>query len=117
MSNGMYCSASHWIESASSASLMRGTAMRLMITDGPETEVAKALLRTPVRSISRWIASTASVASATEPSTIASGGSGSRPTLSSLYPPLRSFSSTSLTAELPMSSPTTFFEREKSTSS
>ena len=40
MSNGMYCSASHWIASASSASVITGTEIFLTMTALPESEAA-----------------------------------------------------------------------------
>src|SRR4029077_4767042 len=62
------------------------------------------------------MASTTSDESMIEPSTIASGDSGSTPRRWRWNSPLRSRSSTSFTAELPISRPTTpFLVREKST--
>ncbi len=86
-----------------------------MITEWPETEVAKFWFLTPASSASRLMASTTSEESMIEPSTIASGDSGSTPTRSRWNSPLRSDSSTSLTAELPMSTPTTLLERDQNT--
>jgi hypothetical protein len=43
MSNGMCCSASHWICSASSAGVIMGTVILRMITDWPETLMATSL--------------------------------------------------------------------------
>ncbi len=40
MSKGMYCSASHWMESASSSSLIAGNWIFLMMTECPESDVA-----------------------------------------------------------------------------
>ena len=40
MSKGMYCSASHWIDSASSSGDIAGSVIFLMMTEWPEREVA-----------------------------------------------------------------------------
>ncbi len=40
MSKGMYCSASHWIDSDNSSGDMAGRVIFLMITECPEREVA-----------------------------------------------------------------------------
>src|SRR5436190_17414195 len=65
---------------------------------------------------SRWIVSTTRDESMIEPSTIASGERRSMPSLTSWkVPPFFSFSSTSLTAEEPISRPTTFLLFEKNT--
>src|SRR5947209_14115147 len=65
---------------------------------------------------SREIVSTTIEESMMEPSTIASGERRSIPSLTSWYvPPFFSFSSTSLTAEEPISRPTTFLLFEKNT--
>ena len=40
MSKGMYCSASHWMDSASSSGDIAGSWIFLMITEWPESEVA-----------------------------------------------------------------------------
>ena len=81
-----------------------------MMTEWPEREVANCGFLTRVSRLNLSIASTTSDESMIDPSTIASGESGSMPVLTSLKPPpLASFSSTSLTAEEPMSRPTRFF--------
>ena len=116
MSNGMYCSASHWIDSFNSSAGMAGTLIFLMITEWPDSEVAKFGALAPVSSVSFWIASTTRDESRMEPSTMASGESGSIPTLTRWNSPtLRSLSSTNLMAELPMSRPTTLFGRDQNT--
>src|SRR3954470_7977903 len=64
----------------------------------------------------REIVSTTSDESMIDPSTIASGERRSIPSLTSSYvPPFFSFSSTSFTAEEPISRPTTFLLFEKNT--
>src|SRR5258706_16239483 len=64
----------------------------------------------------RWIVSTTSDESMMEPSTMASGESCSIPSFNSWnVPPFFSFSSTSLTADEPISRPTTFLLFEKNT--
>ena len=114
MSKGMCCSASHWIDSASSSGSMAGSSIFLMMTECPDTEVPKLVFLTPVWSLSFWIASTTRDESMIEPSTIASGDRGSTPMRWRVnWPPLRSLSSTSLTVALPISRPTTPFERLK----
>jgi hypothetical protein len=80
-----------------------------MMTEWPESEVAKSLLRRR-EEIARLTVSTTREASMMAPSTMASGERLSRPVRTSRYPPpLASFSSTSLIAEEPMSRPTRFF--------
>ena len=114
----MYCSASHWIDSASSSAPIAGSWIFLMMTEWPDSEVAYWEVFTRVTSLSLWMASTTSEESMIEPSTIASGDNGSMPTRWRWYSPaFRSLISTSLTAELPRSRPTTPFDREKNTRS
>jgi hypothetical protein len=85
-----------------------------MLTECPETEVAKLVLFAPVSWASFWMTSTTKEESMMEPSTIASGESGSTPTRTRLNSPaFLSFSSTSLIEELPTSQPTTPFERDQ----
>ena len=64
---------------------------------------------------SRPIVSTTSDESIIDPSTMASGERRSSPIFASSNPPFFSFSSTSLTAEEPISRPTTFLLFEKNT--
>src|SRR5439155_1325541 len=64
---------------------------------------------------SREIVSTTSDESMIDPSTMASGERRSIPSLASSKPPFFSFSSTNLTAEEPISRPTTFLLFEKNT--
>ena len=95
---------------------MAGSSIFLMMTECPETEVAKLAVLTPLCSFNFWMASTTRDESMIEPSTIASGDRGSTPMRCSWYcPPFFSFSSTSFTVALPMSRPTTPLEREKNT--
>ena len=117
MSKGMYCSASQWIDSASSSWLIWGRLIFLTMTALPETLVATSFVLILWALKRRWIASITAPESMMAPSTIASGGSGSMPMFTSWYsaPPLPpGFSSTALTAEEPMSRPTSpfFFRTE-----
>jgi hypothetical protein len=73
MSKGMYCSASHWMDSASSASVMDGSWIFLMITEWPDSEPPKPGFLMLFSAISRDRASTTSDESMIAPSTIASG--------------------------------------------
>ena len=57
MSKGMYCSASHWIDSDSSASVIAGSAIFLTMTALPESEAATSLVLMPRLSKARRIAS------------------------------------------------------------
>src|SRR4029450_5214887 len=115
MSNGMYCSASQWIESASSASVITGNAIFLTITALPDSEATTSFALKRLVSKMRRIASATVTASMTAPSTIVSGGIDSDAqgtTLKTLDP--FGFNSMALTALDPMSRPTTGFgERRK----
>src|ERR1051326_3456454 len=116
MSKGMYCSASHWIDSASSSGDMAGRVIFLMITEWQEREGAELEFLTVFSLFSREIVSTTREESMIEPSTMASGERRSIPILRSWYvPPFFSFSSTSFTADEPISRPTTFLLFEKNT--
>ncbi len=109
MSKGTYCSASQRIDSASSSGDMAGSEIFLMMTEWPEREVPNSGFRTFRVETMRLTVSTTRDESMIAPSTIASGDSVSRPVLTSRKPPpLASLSSTSLTAEDPMSRPTRF---------
>src|SRR5215471_8814466 len=109
MSKGTYCSASHRIDSASSSGDMAGREIFLMMTEWPDREVPNSGFRTFNPETMRLTVSTTREESMMAPYTMASGDSVSRPVLTSLNPPaLASFSSTSLTAEDPMSRPTRF---------
>src|SRR6266498_3956924 len=88
MSKGTYCSASQRMDSASSSEDMAGSEIFLMMTEWPDREVAKSLLRTFKDEITRLTVSTTREAS---------------------------MSSTSLTAEEPMSRPTRFLDFLNST--
>ena len=83
MSNGTYCSASQRIDSDSSSEDIAGSEIFLMMTEWPEREVPKSLLRTERDEITRLTVSTTSEASMMAPSTIASGERGSIPVLTS----------------------------------
>src|SRR6266496_4657398 len=112
MSKGMYCSASQWIDSASSSVLIWGRLIFLTMTALPETLVATSWVLILLAWKSRWMASMTAPESMIAPSTIASGGRGSRPMLSSWNssPPLPpDLTSTAFTADEPMSTPTTVF--------
>ena len=77
MSNGMYCSASHWIDSASSASLITGRLIFLTITALPDSDAAtsRVLMRCDSN---RWRTTSATAPpSMIAPSTMVSGGTGS----------------------------------------
>ena len=78
-SKGMYCSASHWIDSSSSSWLIRGIWIFLMITEWPRTPIATSFAFTRCSASSPWIASTIALEFMSAPSTIASGGSGAEP--------------------------------------
>ncbi len=109
MSKGMYCSASQWIDSASSSVVICGRLIFLTMTAFPETLVATSLVLIFWAVKRRWMASMTAPESMMAPSTIASGGNGSSPRLVSWYslPPLPpGLSSTTLIAEDPMSTPT-----------
>src|SRR5262249_42887814 len=116
MSNGTYCSASQRIDSASSSGDMAGREIFLMMTECPDREVPNSGLRTFSAETIRLTVSTTREASMMAPSTIASGERLSRPVLTRRYPPpFASFSSTSLIAEDPISSPTRFLDFLNST--
>src|SRR5437868_12015204 len=104
-SNGMYCSASHWMLSSSSSWVMRGMEIFLMMTLWPETPIATSRLFSLYWVMSWRMASTIAVEFIKAPSTMASGGSGATPNASRTYPRLASLSWTSFTEEDPMSSP------------
>ena len=112
MSKGMYCSASQWIDSWSSSGVICGRLIFLTMTALPETLVATSEVLTFCAPKTRWMASITAPESMIAPSTMASGGRGSTPMLTSWYsaPPLPPcFSSTTLMAEEPMSTPTSPF--------
>src|SRR3954464_420058 len=105
-SNGMYCSASHWMLSSSSFRVMRGMEIFLMITLWPETPMATSRFFSLNWLTSCRMASTMAVEFISAPSTIASGGSGATPKASSEKPRFpASLSCTSFTDEEPMSRP------------
>src|SRR5262245_39794742 len=118
-SKGMYCSASHWMLSASSSSLITGREIRLMMTECPDRAMAQSVDLMFLEEKQRWTASITRPESIIAPSTMASGESGSREAFTRWYPfPLpSSFSSTTLMLLEPMSNPTRFLFREKNTRS
>ena len=81
-SNGMYCSASHWMLSSSSSWVMRGMEIFLMMTLWPETPMATSRFFSLYWAISWRMASTIAVEFISAPSTMASGGSGATPNAS-----------------------------------
>ena len=103
----MYCSASQWIDSASSASVITGRLIFLTMTALPESDatMSRVLIRLP--SSRRRIASATAAASMMAPSTMVSPGTGSVPNATTLKDRPDGRSSTALTALDPMSSPTT----------
>ena len=116
MSNGTYCSASHRIDSESSSSGIVGSWIFLTMTEWPETETATFEFLTPVEARRREMVSTTSEESMIAPSTIASGERFSSPALTSWnFPSLPALSSTSLTADEPMSRPTRFLALRNNT--
>ena len=84
-SKGMYCSASHWIDSSSSATDICGIWIFLMITECPETLIAVSFCLIRISPISSWMAWTMAVEFISALSTIASGGRGFIPKLRSEY--------------------------------
>src|SRR5947208_1250965 len=107
MSNGMYCSASQKIDSASSASVITGRLIFLTMTAFPDSDAATSLLLNVLLSKSRRIASATAAPSMMAPSTMLSGGIGSLANAATLYVLPTALSSTALTALDPMSRPTT----------
>ena len=83
MSKGMYCSASQWIDSASSSGLICGRLIFLTMTAFPQTLVATSEVLIFWALKTRWMASITAPESMIAPSTMASGGSGSMPMLTS----------------------------------
>ena len=77
MSNGMYCSASQKIDSASSASVITGRLIFLTMTALPEREAATSFDLKAWFSNRRRMASATAVPSMMAPSTMLSGGTGS----------------------------------------
>src|SRR5438270_1982252 len=109
MSNGMYCSASHWIDSPSAASVMAGRLIFLTMTALPEREAATSLVLNALLEKRRLMASATALLSMMAPSTMLSGGTGSEPNAATFHPFPAGLSSTALTALDPMSRPTTGF--------
>src|SRR5438270_101711 len=106
----MYCSASHRIDSESSASVITGRLIFLTMTALPESEAATSFVLNALFSNRRLIASATAAASIIAPSTMLSGGTGSIANAMTLYPLPAALSSTALTALEPMSRPTTDFD-------
>src|SRR5262245_49256535 len=112
MSNGMYCSASQWIDSDSSSALICGRLIFLTMTALPDTPVAHSAVLMRLSWNRRWIESITAPASMIAPSTIASGGSDSIPMFrswNSSFPFPPTLISTAFTADEPMSTPTRLF--------
>ncbi len=78
-SKGMYCSASHWMESSSSSCVMRGSWIFLMMTEWPRTPMATSLAFTLCSARSSWMAWTTAAEFMRAPSTMVSGGSFATP--------------------------------------
>ena len=79
MSKGMYCSASQWMDSASSSGLIWGRLIFLTMTALPDTLVATSFVLIFWEVKRRWMASITAPESMMAPSTMASGGRGSIP--------------------------------------
>src|SRR5262245_1097574 len=109
MSNGMYCSASHWIDSLSSASVIAGRLIFLTMTAFPDRDAATSLVLNALFENRRLMESATALLSMMAPSTILSGGTGSEPNATTLCPLPAGLSSTALTALEPISRPTTGF--------
>ena len=107
MSKGMYCSASQWIDSSSSASVISGRLIFLTITECPESPIAAWVHLTLCSRSSACRHSTMAPLSRIAPSTMACGGTGAMPKLCRLIDFPDSLSSTSLMECVPMSTPTT----------
>ena len=82
-SKGMYCSASHWMESSSSSCVMRGSWIFLMMTEWPRTPMATSRAFTLCSASSSWMACTIAAEFMSAPSTMVSGGSRATPKASS----------------------------------
>ncbi len=78
MANGMYCSASHWIDSVSSSAVMTGREILLMITACPDSAVATCVFLIRWLRKSLWMVSITRPESMMAPSTIASDESDSQ---------------------------------------
>src|SRR3990170_4020798 len=104
--NGMYCSASHWMESASSSSVIAGKLTFFMMTEWPVRDDMASLTFTPCSLTSSLKVLVTVMESIMEPSTIASGGSSAIPILTSSQPFLVWFICTSFMELEPMSKAT-----------
>src|SRR6266478_5939304 len=113
MSNGMYCSASQIMDSASSDSVITGRLIFLTMTAFPDSEAATSFVLKALFSNNRRIASATAAPSMMAPSTMLSGGTDSMANATTLKPLPTAFSSTALTALDPMSRPTTPFDLPK----
>ena len=102
----MYCSASQRMDSASSTSVICGKLIFLTITALPDSEAATSRFFVPARANARRIASVALAASMIAPSTMLSGAMSSRAKATTRNDLPAAFSSTTLTALEPISSPT-----------
>src|SRR4030043_1800118 len=105
----MYLSASHWIDSSNSASVMKGNEIFLTMTECPETEDMASFVFVLEAAIASRMVSIIVTESIRAPSTIASGGRGDIAQFCNLYPFLSSFNSTSLIELHPISRPMTSF--------
>src|ERR1035437_4966278 len=103
----MYCSASQWIDSASSASVIPGRVIFLTMTALPDSEATTSRVLMRLLSNSRLITSATAAAAMIAPSPIVSPGTGPAPKPTTLKDGPEGRSSTILTALEPMSSPTT----------
>src|SRR5262249_27167843 len=94
---------------------MIGSEIFLTMTAFPESEAATSFVLMWRPSNRRRIASATAAASMMAPSTMLSGGSGSVPKPVTLYDLPADFSSTALTADDPMSRPTSAFALRRNT--
>ncbi len=108
-SKGMYRSASHWMDSANSSSVITGRLIFLTITEWPETEVTTSFVLILKLLIRSRIVSTITTESIRDPSTMASGGMVAMAELINRCPLLVSVSSTTLMELEPISKPITSF--------
>ncbi len=75
-SKGMYCSASHWMDSSNSSWLIRGMAIFLMMTEWPLTPMATSFCLMRISPRSSCTAWTMAVEFMSVLSTMDSGGNG-----------------------------------------
>src|SRR6185295_3551906 len=101
--NGMYCSASNWMEASTSDSVATGRTTRFTMTEWPETPAAVLLSLNFPATMARLMASVTAGESMIAPSTTASGPSGSQAKPVIWYPFLDLVSSTALIELEPIS--------------